>query len=74
MIIKAAAILFLIALSGCTEEAPAGDPPVIGLATEPGTDAFAETPVETVAAKPPVAESQSEAESEPAMRSPVQLD
>lgn len=74
MIVKAAAILFLIALSGCTEQVPANDPPAIGLATEPETEAFAETPAETVAASPPAPDSPSEDESGPPMRSPVQLD
>ncbi|MGN6690500.1 MAG: hypothetical protein ACTHJU_06130 [Sphingopyxis sp.] len=74
MIVKAAAILFLIALSGCAEEVPAHDPPDIGLASEPGAGVFAETPAETVVANPPAPESPSEDESEPPMRSPVQLD
>jgi hypothetical protein len=74
MITKASAILFLITLSGCTEEVPAHDPPAIGLTAEPGTEVFAETPAETVAASKPAPESPSEDESEPPMRSPVQLD
>jgi len=74
MIIKGAAILFLIALSGCTEKVDASDPPAVGLAADPGTYGPAKVPPEIVANSPPVAESPSGAESEPPMRSPVQLD
>jgi len=74
MIVKAAAILCLIALSGCTEEARPNDPPDIGLAAEPVAEPSAEMPQEIAADKPSAPESASDAKSEPPMRSPVELD
>jgi len=74
MIVKAAAILSLIALSGCSEAVDASDPPAVGLAAEPGFGLPAEMPAETVAHNSPPPERPREAEKEPPMQSPVLLD
>lgn len=74
MKVKAAAILFMIALSGCTEEVNKSDPPAIGLAAEPATVAPSELPAESVVPDPPAPDSPAEAKNEPPMRTPVQLD
>ena len=74
MLVKAAAILCLMALSGCTEEAHPSDPADIGLATEPVADFPAEMPTEIVADNSSAPQRPSDAESEPPMRRPVELD
>jgi hypothetical protein len=74
MIVKAAAILFLIALSACAEKVDANDPPTNDVAAEPGTDVRSDMPAETMVDSPPAAESPAKAENEPPMRSPVLLD
>lgn len=74
MTVKTAAILFLIALSGCTDEVDKNDPPAIGLAAEPATWELSEMPAESTVDSPPSPESPSEGEGDPPMRNPVQLD
>ena len=74
MTVKTAAIMFLIALSGCTDKVDKNDPPAIGLAAEPTTWELSEMPAESTVDSPPAAESPAEPENKPPMRDPVQLD
>jgi hypothetical protein len=71
-IARSALILFLIALSGCTEKLEASDPPAIGLAGEPGIEIAADNAPMVEQAR--VAEVPAEPPSEPRMKSPVQYD
>lgn len=74
MTVKTAAILFLIALPGCTDKVDKNDPPAIGLAAESATWVPSEMPAERTVDNPPATERPSEGESDPVMRDPVQLD
>jgi hypothetical protein len=69
---RTASILFLIALSGCTEKLEANDPPAIGLTADPGVEIAAENaPLLEQASDVDVS---AEPPSEPQMQSPVQYD
>ncbi|MCC5640907.1 hypothetical protein LC608_34995 [Nostoc sp. XA010] len=74
MTVRTAAILFLIALSGCADKVEKNDPPAIGLAAEPATWELSEMPAESTVDSPPATESPNEGESDPPMRNPVQFD
>ena len=71
-IARSAPILFLIALSGCTEKLEASDPTAIGLAGEPGIEIAADNALMVEQASDD--EDQTDPPSEPRMRSPVQYD
>lgn len=71
-IARTAPILFLIALSECTEKLEAGDPPAIKLTAEPGIEIAADNSPMVNRAK--IAEDEVEPPSEPRMQSPVQYD
>lgn len=72
LIARTASILFLIALSGCTEKPAASEPPAIGLAAEPDIGMAADNRL--IDQQDGVFEDPAEAPSEPRMRSPVEYD
>jgi hypothetical protein len=71
-IARTAPILFLIALSGCSEKPEASDPPAIGLSAEP--DIQMATDDSSIDQQAVGVEAPAEAPSETRMQSPVQYD
>jgi hypothetical protein len=73
-IARAAPILVLIALSGCSEKLEASDPPAAELVAEPVAGEHSPMPAQTAVASQSSTSRASEAEDAPRMQSPVQLD